>query len=113
MVAWQRSTPRMAAVACATSCLREAMAIGLKPASRYATSAYAVVVPPASLSPQRLESGWLVPALARLARGDLQALHLIADGNGGAGTWSAARPTWWRRIAARAAHRRFDVPRAA
>jgi hypothetical protein len=83
------------------------------PASRYATSAYAVVVPPASLSPQRLESGWLVPALARLARGDLQALHLIADGNGGAGTWSAARPTWWRRIAARAAHRRFDVPRAA
>jgi len=79
----------------------------------HAASAYAVVVAPSKLSPQRLESGWLAPALARLARGDVEALHLIADGNGGAGTWSAARPAWWRRIAARAARRRFDVPHAA
>jgi hypothetical protein len=73
-------------------------------------SAYAIVVPPAKLTPQRLESAWLAPALARLARGDVEALHLIADGNGRAGTWSAVRPTWWRRIAAHAAQRRFDVP---
>ena len=83
------------------------------PASRNVSGTYAVVVPPSTLAPQRLESGWLVPALARLARGDLEALHLIADGNGGAVTWSAARPTWWRRIAAHAVHRRFDVPHAA
>jgi hypothetical protein len=81
--------------------------------ARHSASEYAVVVPPSKLPPQRLESEWLAPALARLARGDDDALHLIADGNGGASTWSAARPTWWRRIAARAAHRRFDVPHAA
>jgi hypothetical protein len=81
--------------------------------STHAASAYAVVVAPPKLSPQRLESAWLAPALARLARGDVEALHLIADGHGGAGTWSAARPTWWRRIAARAAQHRFDVPHAA
>ena len=80
---------------------------------RNVTPAHGVVALPAGVSPQRLESAWLWPALARLAAGEFEALHVVADGNGNAAAWSATRPTWWRRITARAAHRGFAVPQPA
>ena len=82
-------------------------------ASRNATPAYGIVVLPANVSPQRLEHAWLSTALARLAAGDFEALHVVADGNGNTATWSATRPTWWRRITAHAARRAFAVPQPA
>jgi hypothetical protein len=79
-------------------------------ASRNVAPAYGVVALPANISPLRLQSAWLSAALARLTAGEFEALHVVADGNGSAATWSATRPTWWRRITTRAAHRAFAGP---
>ncbi|HEX6793611.1 MAG TPA: hypothetical protein VF304_07130 [Casimicrobiaceae bacterium] len=57
-----------------------------------------------------LDAKWLAPALERLAAQRLGALHLIADGNGTAATWTARAPRFWRRWFARASHRRFEIP---
>lgn len=75
--------------------------------------AFAIAVLPAvdghaAVAP--LEALWLLPALRRLSRGDVDALHLIADGNGAAATWIARRPTLRHRILARARRRPFAVP---
>ncbi len=57
-----------------------------------------------------LDAKWLAPALQRLGTQGLHALHLIADGNGTAATWTAHAPRFWRRWIARASHRPFEIP---
>jgi hypothetical protein len=57
-----------------------------------------------------LDAKWLAPALERLAAQRLAALHLVADGNGTAATWTAHPPGFWRRSIARASHRPFEIP---
>ena len=50
----------------------------------------------------------LSTAWSALERGTIERLDLVADGRGVAATWSMARPSFWRRIAPRAA--RFASP---
>ncbi len=50
----------------------------------------------------------LAAAWSALERGTIDRLDLVADGRGVAATWSMARPSFWRRIAPRAA--RFASP---
>jgi hypothetical protein len=57
-----------------------------------------------------IEERWLAPALALLDRRRIDALDLIADGNGTAAHWRAKRPGWWRRIVAGVQARPFAVP---
>jgi hypothetical protein len=57
-----------------------------------------------------LDSHWLSPSLALLAQGSLDAVHLVADGNGTVAHWSAARPGWWQRMTAGARRKAFVVP---
>ena len=57
-----------------------------------------------------LDAKWLAPALERLGAQGLDALHLIADGNGTAATWTARAPRFWQRWIARASHRPFEIP---
>jgi hypothetical protein len=53
---------------------------------------------------------WLAPALAALERGVLDDLALLADGEGTAAAWRAARPAWTRRATAMFARRTFVAP---
>lgn len=78
-----------------------------------ALRAFAIAVLPTVDGPAAvagLEARWLSPALRRLSRGDVDALQVIADGNGAAATWIARRPTFRQRILARARRRPFAVP---
>lgn len=70
------------------------------------------VLPPLSGDCERFQAQWLGPALAALESHDLDVLHLVADGNGTAAIWRARTPTRWQRLAARAAHGRFEIPPA-
>jgi hypothetical protein len=56
-----------------------------------------------------LEAAWLAPANELLANHRIDVLHVVADGNGAASTWTAHAPTRWQRIAARASRRAFEV----
>ena len=49
------------------------------------------------------DAHWLAPALARLARRDVAAVELIADGHGVAARWTAAPATLMRRLLAKRA----------
>ena len=70
----------------------------------------ALVVLPAGVDAGVLETNWLAPALDELGAHRVDALHLIADGNGNAATWTARAPTFWRRIVARTGRRRLEIP---
>ena len=68
--------------------------------------AFAVVVQDAIASEAALahfDAHWLAPALARLARRDVAAVELIADGHGVAARWTAAPATLMRRLLAKRA----------
>lgn len=75
--------------------------------------AVAIAVLPAVDGPDSvasLETRWLSPALQCLAGNRIDALRMIADGNGAAATWIVHPLTLWRRIVARARPRPFAVP---
>jgi hypothetical protein len=77
--------------------------------------AFAVVVHDAVASEAALahfDAHWLAPALARLARRDVAAVELIADGNGVAARWTATPATLAQRLFARRA-RPFAAPASA
>jgi hypothetical protein len=57
-----------------------------------------------------LESRWLAPALALLSRQRIDTLSFLADGNGTAARWTAARPTLWRRVIASVHRKPFAAP---
>lgn len=58
-----------------------------------------------------IDTDWFAPALGHLAARDVDVLHLVADGNGSAATWTAQPPGLWQRIASRTAARRpLEVP---
>jgi hypothetical protein len=67
---------------------------------------------PVAEKPAMLEANWLAPALDELEHHRIDALHLIADGNGSTATWTANAPAIWQRIAARATRRPFEMPAA-
>jgi hypothetical protein len=67
------------------------------------------VLPPLGDDLQRVEAMWLVPAIELLTTRRIGALHVIADGNAVAATWTAIAPTLWQRLAARASRRAFEV----
>lgn len=90
--------------------LARAGAVAAGEPGRGAVAALAVLPAPAD-DAALLEERWLAPALERLARRDIDRLHLIADGNGVAATWTAQPPGLRQRIAARIARPRFEVPR--
>jgi hypothetical protein len=46
---------------------------------------------------------WLDPALAAQDRGELTHFAVVGDGGGRTLRWQAGRPSWWRRMRARAA----------
>jgi hypothetical protein len=71
-----------------------------------------LVVLPAVADSSMLEANWLAPAIDQLDRHRIDALHVIADGNGNTATWTANAPAFWQRIAARTARRPFEMPRA-
>src|SRR4029077_3371674 len=58
----------------------------------------------------RLETRWLSPALRDLAHNRIEAIHLIADGNGTAAIWRVSAPTLWRRALARMRRKAFVAP---
>lgn len=58
----------------------------------------------------RFDAGRLAPALSLLARGVVDPLHVIADGNSGAAQWTARPPKLWQRMTARARRKPFTVP---
>jgi len=60
-----------------------------------------VIAPDAGDDPAALDAGWTAPAWAALVRGTLADVTLIADGAGAAATWTARRPSLWRRIGPR------------
>ena len=60
-----------------------------------------VVVLAAPLDLAAVERDWAAPAWAALARGAIEAVTLIADGDSRAAAWTARRPGAWRRLAAR------------
>jgi hypothetical protein len=53
---------------------------------------------------------WLAPAVLALERGALASLSLLADGDGTAAAWHAARPAWRVRALARMAATPFAAP---
>lgn len=57
-----------------------------------------------------LDRLWLAPTVVALERGALDELALLADGNGVASAWRAARPAWFRRAIAALAERPFASP---
>jgi hypothetical protein len=67
------------------------------------------VLPPLGDDLQRVEATWLVPAIELLTTRRIGALHVVADGNGAAATWTATAPTLWQRLAARASRRAFEI----
>lgn len=69
---------------------------------------HVLVVLPTDADPAMIEADWLGPALDQLVRHRLDALHLIAGGNGIAATWTARPPGLRQRIAARLARRPFE-----
>ena len=69
-----------------------------------------LAVLPVAAQPAMLEANWLAPALDELEHHRIDALHVIADGNGNTATWAADAPTLWQRIAARATRRPFEMP---
>ena len=71
-----------------------------------------LVVLPAVADSSMLETNWLAPAMDQLDRHRIEALHVIADGNGNTATWTANAPAFWRRVAARTARRPFEMPAA-
>jgi len=58
----------------------------------------------------RLLSEWVDPVVAALERGALVSLSLLADGDGAAAAWRAARPAWQTRVLARMAAPPFAPP---
>ena len=68
------------------------------------------VLPPLRNEVGAIEGRWLAPALELLAARRISELHLVADGNGAAATWTARAPTFWQRLTARASRRVFDIP---
>ncbi|HQR10569.1 MAG TPA: hypothetical protein PLW68_04500 [Casimicrobiaceae bacterium] len=57
-----------------------------------------------------LDRLWLAPAVVALERGALDELALLADGDGVASAWRAARPAWSRRAIAAIAKHPFASP---
>ena len=55
---------------------------------------------------------WLAPALAMLEGRRIDALHLVADGNGVAATWTAQAPGRFARLRARWRKSAFRIPAA-
>jgi len=91
----------------------QALARAAGPATRgEERTSFALAVLPPSQDASMLDDDWLAPALGLLARREIDALHLVSDGNGGAATWAARPPSVWRRIASRVGARRFEAPRA-
>jgi hypothetical protein len=74
------------------------------------TSAVVVVERVNSARVAQLQLNWIGPAVAALARGDLESLSLLADGNGIAVAWHASRPGWRMRTSAKYATRPFMPP---
>jgi len=56
------------------------------------------------------DAQWLGPALDLLDAERIGRITLVADGNGVAMSWTATRPSWWARVAARVRRRPFVVP---
>ncbi len=71
-----------------------------------------VVLPPVAgdAALPGLAAEWLAPAVAALARGDVTALDVVADGNGVTTRWHAPRPSRLVRLTARWRGARFVVP---
>ena len=70
------------------------------------------VLPPAHTADDvaALDTAWLAPAAAALARGTLDAITLIGDAGGAAWRWDARRPAFLRRLRHRFAAPPFVVP---
>jgi hypothetical protein len=101
--------------AAASTCAHDALAEALARAARTLEDAdgSGFVVGVATLPADEcaaFEAQWLAPALDALAARRIDTLHLIADGDGTAVTWTARPPTRWQRLAARASRRAFAVP---
>jgi len=98
----RRASPRM----------NDGLADVLRRAAKHgdASAFVLAVLPPADGDLCGTEAAWLTPALELLESRRIGELHVIADGNGAAATWSARPPPWWQRLAARASPRTFTVP---
>ncbi len=69
-------------------------------AAANATDAGEIVVAfDAPLDLEDIERSWAAPAWAMLTHGKLDAVTLIADGDGDAVVWTARRPGLWQRVA--------------
>jgi hypothetical protein len=64
-------------------------------------AATVVIAPDAPLDLAAVERDWAAPAWTALARGVIDAVTLIADGDGCTLVWTASRPGAWQRLAAR------------
>jgi hypothetical protein len=76
---------------------------------------HAIVVLPAVTdihAMNTLATAWIDPAVHALESGALSSLALIADGSGGAFTWQAPSPSWWKRLNAQFAAPSFHIPPA-
>jgi len=81
-------------------------------AARHGAAAVVVlaVLPPVAGDLRAVDATWLAPALALLAARRIASLHVVADGNGAAATWTARPPGLWQRVAARASRHAFEIP---
>lgn len=68
-----------------------------------ATAEGLVVVVPPPLDASTLDAAWTRAAWDALLAGEFDPVVVVADGDGRALTWTAARPGLWARLAARAA----------
>ena len=73
----------------------------------------AIAILPRAVAADDLETRALAPGLALLDTGQSSVMHLVADGNGTAVTWTARRPGLWRRLTMRTSQRAFAMPSAA
>ena len=88
--------------------LGEAQNIATRDAARSTVVVVDAIERAADVEP--LETRWLAPALRLLSRRRIESFQLLADGNGTAARWTAAPPTFWRRLAQHADRAPFTVP---
>ena len=85
-------------------------AIEAVPATRPATHVV-VALPGAGRALAEIDRAWIAPAVGWLERGRLASIALVTTDGASAATWSARRPSASARLLARAAPRRFALPR--
>jgi len=93
-LAAHRGAPARALPAALADVLADLLADGRGPATT-------VIALDAPLDLAAVERDWAAPAWAALARGAIQTVTLIADGDGRTAVWTARRPGAWRRLASR------------